>query len=335
MSVNNGNFSQIHFPSWDNPNEYMDDLFKKNPKKVLEIYLDPVQRNGRYQDWFKHHLAEVLKYREKVVEEFVLPILKYKGQTLIYVAENNLIYLGKIITNPDPKFSLEVRLWVDKYMNRNLRSVPFGKYGGKYYAHVLEIDPRYIYDILSNEYPILTQHAKRWIDSAPRDIRSKFIKILNAASPQSKKSFSEKLCGYVLWTLGIKYDKEFKTSIVLSGFSKPARFDFKFDYRGRIFVLEMDGRQHFEITQKFNRTQKELTTQKNRDITKMKYAMNKGYNIIRISSDCANEIRRHIEFVLNNYEPSSQIQYYSDENYEEMIDRVDEIHEENNPSAQF
>lgn len=62
----------------------------------------------------------------------------------------------------------------------------------------------------------------------------------------------------------------------------PYYFDFAFNYHGRGYLLEYDGRQHFEYVPYFHKTLLRFREAQARDKTKTQLALEMGFRVIRL-----------------------------------------------------
>jgi hypothetical protein len=60
------------------------------------------------------------------------------------------------------------------------------------------------------------------------------------------------------------------------------RYDFFITYKGRVFLIEFDGRQHFDATSYHNKTPEDFTSQLRRDQDKTQYAIDNNISLIRL-----------------------------------------------------
>ena len=76
----------------------------------------------------------------------------------------------------------------------------------------------------------------------------------------------------------------------LKGAKQPLRFDFVIDYGRKVIILEYDGQQHFMYTPYFHKSQLDFRRQKEYDIRKNKYCLNKKIPLIRIPYWALNDL---------------------------------------------
>ncbi len=96
------------------------------------------------------------------------------------------------------------------------------------------------------------------------------------------------------------------------------RYDFFFRYEDRLFLLELDGRQHFDFNPYFYDNQEEFILRQNLDRLKTLTAIEAGYNLIRIDDTNGDQVKYHLSRSLLSNNPiylSSQERYaYLDTN---------------------
>ncbi len=124
--------------------------------------------------------------------------------------------------------------------------------------------------------------------------------------PQCKISKGEEECSKSLSLMGITFIREFCLPEL-----PRKRFDFYFEYNKRKYLLEFDGRQHFEEVYYFHNTCS-FKDRQDIDFLKTKVALELGYMVIRIDYTQINRVREHIEQALNsdNYLYVSNIEMY-------------------------
>lgn len=93
-----------------------------------------------------------------------------------------------------------------------------------------------------------------------------------------KESKFERLTRLWLEENNINYIKEYRFEDCKNKRSLP--FDFKIDWNNQIILIEVDGGQHFYITQWTD--EEDLKEQKIKDDIKTQYCLNKGYTLLRI-----------------------------------------------------
>lgn len=86
------------------------------------------------------------------------------------------------------------------------------------------------------------------------------------------------------------------------------RFDFRFTYNNRNFLLEFDGSQHFKYVPYFHQDVNEFIRKQQVDVLKTQRGLEKGYSIIRIDYTQINNLNLHI----NNAFNSTSTLYFSD-----------------------
>lgn len=132
--------------------------------------------------------------------------------------------------------------------------------------------------------------------------------------PHCRKSKGELACSKVLQSLNIP----FITEIVIENLPRK-RFDFKFEYNGRKWLLEFDGIQHFEKCDYFHEDEDEFIEKQEIDIMKTKKALEAGYCLIRIDHTQMDNVEEHIHKAIN----SESNLYVSDvEMYDYILDAL-------------
>ena len=124
-----------------------------------------------------------------------------------------------------------------------------------------------------------------------------------SACPFCKKSNGEQIIMKVLNELKIEYVCEY-----IDPDLPRKRYDFMFTYKNKRWISEYDGVQHFIFNNFFNKREGLQVTQE-LDILKTKFALEKGYNVIRISYKVKSfeNIMEHITQALS----LEQTTYYS------------------------
>jgi hypothetical protein len=92
-------------------------------------------------------------------------------------------------------------------------------------------------------------------------------------------------------TLDITPNKEFK---IQDSRVKSRKYDYHFLYDSLHFILEFDGKPHFEFTKKYHASLEVLEESKQVDRLKTKVAIENGFRMIRISYKQEKEIDYHI-----------------------------------------
>jgi hypothetical protein len=122
--------------------------------------------------------------------------------------------------------------------------------------------------------------------------------------PRCRSSKGEKACYRVLLKIGIIPELQHKLVSL-----RYRRFDLMFMYRGRKFLIEYDGEQHFRIVELFHGSAEGLAEQHCIDIEKTRAALREGCFLIRIDYTCFDQIEWHIHNAVTNSE--GQYLYYS------------------------
>jgi Zn finger protein HypA/HybF involved in hydrogenase expression/very-short-patch-repair endonuclease len=132
----------------------------------------------------------------------------------------------------------------------------------------------------------------------------------SSGCPRCRFSKGEKMCAEVLDQLGISYEIEYKIR------SCPTRrYDFMFVYNGISYLLEFDGKQHFEYNLFFHTDHDNFLYRQRIDIAKTFNAIDEGYRVVRISHKDIDAVRHHI---LNSVASDEHL-YVSDPNLYQYI----------------
>lgn len=119
------------------------------------------------------------------------------------------------------------------------------------------------------------------------------------------KSILEKLAYDCLNFLEIKFQDEVELRIE---FGNSLFYDYVFSYNNKVFVLEVDGGQHFEYKEFLHRKIEEYQSARERDIQKQKIALQEGRKMIRICDvKTHDEMMKHIKKAIELAEDT----YYS------------------------
>lgn len=128
------------------------------------------------------------------------------------------------------------------------------------------------------------------------------------------QSKGERECSEYLSSLNISYMTEF----ILENLPKK-RFDFRFEYGERRFLLEFDGRQHFEYVDLFYSEEEEFINRQEIDIVKTQKGLEAGYCIIRIDHTQLGNIGKHINAALNSTDLSKSLYVSNPEMYAHIL----------------
>ena len=91
-------------------------------------------------------------------------------------------------------------------------------------------------------------------------------------------SQGEAFCGDILKKLELNSTPQYRIA------SLPRyRFDYHFIHQEKEYLLEFDGRQHFEFTSWFHRSKRSFYNKRTRDLLKSTVALMSGYYLIRIA----------------------------------------------------
>lgn len=97
----------------------------------------------------------------------------------------------------------------------------------------------------------------------------------------ASESAGEREIAASLALLEIPYEREKRFRQCRGGGGKPLPFDFSFHYCNAAFLVEYDGRQHFQPIERYG-GQEKLRIQQGHDAIKTKFAADNGYILIRI-----------------------------------------------------
>lgn len=125
--------------------------------------------------------------------------------------------------------------------------------------------------------------------------KSKIPVICNkcACEWECNKSRGEIKCANYLQSIGINFEPQGKITTLPT-----KRYDFKFFYLGKWFLLEYDGIQHFKYINYFNKNVEGFIQRPQIDILKTKMAIQEGYTIIRIDYSNMSNAEIHINKAL-------------------------------------
>lgn len=135
-------------------------------------------------------------------------------------------------------------------------------------------------------------------------------------------SFGERLCINILDRARLIY----KCQIGLDTLPRK-RFDFMFTFRGKRYIIEYDGLQHFCFIPYFHKTMENFIERQDCDVTKTKCALSEDYYVIRI--DYTNidnaSITKHLNNAMRQLNENNRV-YYSDPNlYTYISDKLEEV----------
>ncbi|CAH6418522.1 Hypothetical protein POVN_LOCUS239 [uncultured virus] len=101
-------------------------------------------------------------------------------------------------------------------------------------------------------------------------------------------------CRKYLKERGIEFIPEFSLECL-----HRRRYDFVFVYKGRLFIVEFDGEQHFKQRQIWHRDEIHFLLMQEIDKLKNLTAMAWGYNVIRLSINDEGHVYRALDYFLN------------------------------------
>lgn len=91
-------------------------------------------------------------------------------------------------------------------------------------------------------------------------------------------SQGEAYCGNLLRELDLNPTSQYSIPLL-----PKYRFDYHFVYQDREYLLEFDGKQHFEFTRWFHRSPRSFHNKQERDFLKSTVALMSGYHLIRVA----------------------------------------------------
>jgi formylmethanofuran dehydrogenase subunit E len=128
------------------------------------------------------------------------------------------------------------------------------------------------------------------------------------------RSYGELSCESYFNTNNISYKREF----ILDNLPRK-RFDFRFSFNNKWFLLEFDGKQHFEFVPFYHGEEEFFQEKQQVDILKTRKGLEAGYHIIRIDYTQIGTIAQHIESAING----SDIVYVSNtEMYQFILNNI-------------
>ena len=98
------------------------------------------------------------------------------------------------------------------------------------------------------------------------------------------------------------------------------RYDFRFVYKNVLYILEFDGRQHFERIDYFGKTEMDFIMGRARDIVKTKHTVKRNEKIIRIDYTQIKAIKVHL---LKAFESNCLAYFSTPEMYKWIIDQLE------------
>ena len=138
-----------------------------------------------------------------------------------------------------------------------------------------------------------------------------------------KMSIGAKIVYNTLEKLGI----DFETEVNCPGMEvMPYRFDFKFLYYDKIYIVEYDGGNHQQYIPFMHKSIEKFHASRRRDIYKQHYAFQQGYKMIRIDHTIKFGM---IEFHINTALASGQQVYYSTNSLYTWLQEGVKYYEEN------
>lgn len=99
------------------------------------------------------------------------------------------------------------------------------------------------------------------------------------------------------------------------------RFDFSFNYNGKKWIIEIDGLQHFKITNMWHKDKEDFLNAQKIDIQKNKAAILSGYLMVRISKQDYRSISNFLDEVLQYEEEGDGLNFFydSEKKYKHMF----------------
>ena len=134
--------------------------------------------------------------------------------------------------------------------------------------------------------------------------------------PACWESAGERIVQEILTELDIKAEKEYRHPTL-----PRSRYDFHFYYESQEFLLEFDGKQHFDLYEMFTKTEEDLLYIHHRDKLKTLVTLHHRITIIRIDYTQMGKIREHL---IKGIECPKLCYYSTPKLYEFMADPVPE-----------
>lgn len=133
---------------------------------------------------------------------------------------------------------------------------------------------------------------------------------MGSGCPFCNESKGEKSIRTIFDNLGIRYIRQWTHDAI-----SHRRYDFYTFYNNSHWLIEYDGKQHFEKVPFFHKEEKEFLRRQEIDMIKTFIACNTGYKLIRIDHTVKDEeiIKHHI---LEAFKRDSPIYYSNDIMYE-------------------
>lgn len=160
-----------------------------------------------------------------------------------------------------------------------------------------------------SEFEIICDCGNKWKVCLQDHIYNK----TGCTNCQSSKG--EKECKRILNEI---FKLKCKTQVYFEEY-KNLRYDIQFMSDGEGWMLEFDGRQHFEIIEYFKMTQESFLAAQQRDIIKTRNAIEFGYNVIRIDYNQIKNIEYHIRKALKL---GKELYISNEEMYKWLVDRI-------------
>lgn len=102
------------------------------------------------------------------------------------------------------------------------------------------------------------------------------------------------------------------------------RYDYMFKLGRKKYILEYDGRQHFQFSEHFRDTNQTFKNRQKIDVIKMQHARFNNYFVIRIDHTCDNVdiIQQHIENAISSLTRKNPIYYSNSDMYKYISDKL-------------
>jgi very-short-patch-repair endonuclease len=133
------------------------------------------------------------------------------------------------------------------------------------------------------------------------------IKYSGQWCPYCSRSGGEKFMENVLQQMGYELEIEFRLFK-----SSKYRFDLKFEDKGRTFLLEVDGNQHFKYIPYIHKTYQQCVRNRYLDLFKTHTAIQLGYKVIRIDYSWVSKSTETVKTLIHDALKADGSLYVSD-----------------------
>lgn len=190
-------------------------------------------------------------------------------------------------------------------------------HGGIYSYHLIEEGVRI--NSMETHLPIFCKKCEEtWYPTINSHI------IHRKGCPICRNSKGEQAVRVYLKEQNITPDTQFVIQQPLIGKSRQKRYDFKIVYNGRSYIIEFDGKQHFNFSPHFQKDEAEFRENQQTDIHKTRVAIDNGYFIIRIDYTQLKDVGQHIyEAIVNtSSNPANKYYFSNPQMYTHIIDTL-------------